>query len=175
MNRLSYIHRWLAAVGKLSESCSILHTVKTYHSNFIEFLHHISSKLEVLAIVQSEVQGWGGQSKYVRYKILSPTNAMTKTLCKVAKLNGGRAPSSPLSTSSSPASGSPQSSSPPQTPFTLLSLISRCSISPISGWKQTAFGHTSYLQPRPCYDDHCPLPELAGRRLLLLWTLTTFR
>jgi len=59
--------RWLAAVGKLSESRSILHTV--------------------------------------------------------AKLNGGRAPSSPLSTSS-PAPGSPQSSSPPQTPFTLLSLIS---------------------------------------------------
>ena len=40
-------------------------------------------------------------------------------------MNGGRAPSSPLSTSSPTWSPRPQSSPPPQAPFTLLSLISR--------------------------------------------------
>ena len=40
-------------------------------------------------------------------------------------MNGGRAPSSPLSTFSPTWSPRPQSSPPPQAPFTLLSLISR--------------------------------------------------
>ena len=52
-------------------------------------------------------------------------NISTLYKSKVAKLNGGRAPSSPLSTSSPTWSPRPQSSPPPQAPFTLLSLISR--------------------------------------------------
>ena len=124
---------------------------------------------------------------------------MTKALAKVAKLNGGRAPSSPLSSSSALEPGSSsapgsQSSTPRQTPFTLLSLISRCLLLDVrpcqcalhypcpmsnnvdlTNQNQKAFDHSFHLQPRPCNDDHGALPQLARRRLLLLRTLSSLR
>lgn len=91
------------------------------------------------------------------------------TLPKVAKLNGGRAPSSPLSTSSSPTISLPQR----QGSFTLLSLISRL-IYQEKKLKKIRL-ETFTLQPWPCLDHDRPLAQLVGCRLLLLWTLTAFR